>query len=265
MFCSNCGTKLADNSMFCSNCGTKLGEGNSNTISKIPNPIQKNDFNKFGTFILDCFKNPTNNILEITKKLTLPLTCIYSVIFSIFICIITSISLRGFTSDIITFFTNLSNGFSFNNRMNAITTTREILQNYLPFSQIFLWKFLSIAIFFLLTTLFMFIIFSLLMKKNIPFVEYLKIMCVALCINCGFSLLESITLFVSVFLSAFVFCLGNIIVLVILFNGFKELVKEDKVIGYVFSFFYLLSMFLSSYITLKSITSYYINSLTSFF
>ncbi|WP_196247197.1 hypothetical protein [Clostridium novyi] len=70
-----------------------------NKGSNIPSPIQKNDFNKFGAFTIDCLKNPTNNILGITKELTLPLTCIYSAIFSILICIITSISLRGFASD----------------------------------------------------------------------------------------------------------------------------------------------------------------------
>jgi len=104
----------------------------------------------------------------------------------------------------------------------------------------------------------MYVIITLIMKKQIKFENYLKVSLISLIIHSTFTILTVITAFLSFMISMFIYSLGHILVIVVLYNGFKNLMEDESKTPYIFSFSYVIAMNLSYYFVFKSIVEYYL-------
>ena len=104
----------------------------------------------------------------------------------------------------------------------------------------------------------MYVIVTLIMKKQIKFESYLKVSLISLVIYSTFTVLAVIVAFLSFILSMFVYSLGHILVIVVLYNGFKNIMEDNSKTPYIFSFSYIVAMNLSYYFVFKSIMEFYL-------
>ncbi|EPY2290636.1 MULTISPECIES: hypothetical protein [Clostridium] len=132
------------------------------------------------------------------------------------------------------------------------------MSKMVPFSKLLFWYILGIVLFYGLILAIMYVIITLIMKKQIKFENYLKVSLISLIIHSTFTILTVITAFLSFMISMFIYSLGHILVIVVLYNGFKNLMEDESKTPYIFSFSYVIAMNLSYYFVFKSIVEYYL-------
>ncbi|MCS4470663.1 hypothetical protein JQ032_11025 [Clostridium botulinum] len=86
----------------------------------------------------------------------------------------------------------------------------------------------------------------------------MKVSLISLVIYSTFTVLAVIVAFLSFILSMFVYSLAHILVIVVLYNGFKNIMEDDSKTPYIFSFSYIIATNLSYYFIFKSIMEYYL-------
>ncbi|GAA0081216.1 zinc ribbon domain-containing protein [Clostridium sporogenes] len=256
MFCSNCGNKLPEDAQFCTNCGSPVA-GNKPTNFK--DGKAKNEFTNFLNFFINSLKNPVNKFNESIKNMNLSITSLYFVILTLISGLITSFSIKKFISGFITFFSSfIDNALSFHERAALSTEIQAMISKMIPVSKLLFWYVLGIVLFYGLIMLTMYVIVTLIMKKQIKFESYLKVSLISLVIYSTFTVLAVIVAFLSSILSMFVYSLGHILVIVVLYNGFKNIMEDNSKTPYIFSFSYIVAMNLSYYFVFKSIVEYYL-------
>ncbi|EJO5349428.1 zinc ribbon domain-containing protein [Clostridium botulinum] len=255
MFCSNCGNKLPDDAQFCTNCGAPIS-GNKPTIFN--EGKAKNELTNFLRFFTNTLKDPVCKFNVFIKDMTLPMTCLYFAIITLITGLITSFSVKKFIYEFITFISSfVDHALSFNERAELSAQIQFTMSKIVPFSKLLFWYILSIILFYGLILAIMYVILTLIMKKEIKFESYLKVCLISFVIHSTFTILTVLTAFLSFMISMLVYSLGHILVIVVFYNGFKNLMENENKLPYIFSFSYVIAMSLSYYFVFKSITEYY--------
>ncbi len=213
----------------------------------------------FLIFLFNTLKNPVFKFNEFIKDMTLPMTSLYFLILTLITGLITSFSIKKFVYEFITFIsTFVDHALSFHERAELSTQIEFIMSKMVPFSKLLFWYILGIVLFYGLILAIMYVIITLIMKKQIKFENYLKVSLISLIIHSTFTILTVITAFLSFMISMFIYSLGHILVIVVLYNGFKNLMEDESKTPYIFSFSYVIAMNLSYYFVFKSIVEYYL-------
>ncbi|MHB9943843.1 hypothetical protein CF095_00275 [Clostridium botulinum] len=256
MFCSNCGNKLSEDAQFCTNCGSPV-LGNKPTNFK--DGKAKNEFTNFLNFFINSLKNPVDKFNESIKNMSLSMVSLYFIILTLISGLITSFSIKKFISDFIAFFSSfIDNALSFHERAVLSTEIQGMISKMIPVSKLLFWYILGIVLFYALIILIMYVIVTLIMKKQIKFESYLKVSLISLVIYSTFTVLAVIVAFLSFILSMLIYSLAHILVIVVLYNGFKNIMEDDSKTPYIFSFSYIIATNLSYYFIFKSIMQYYL-------
>lgn len=219
MFCPNCGSKLSDDSTFCPNCGTKIEQ------QQKPNngPDLTKDFSKI---VVECIKNPIKEISNLKEILSDTNNYIYLGILALIIPFLITISLKFFTPHI---------------------------ARVIPFHEIFLSSLINLIVFYGIMLFLIFAIYKFIFKEELKLQDFLKVVLAALIVKGAFILIQFLVSIISFKFSIAVYIVGSMASILILYSGFKEIVKDSNKLLYTFSGSYLVAIFFANYIIAKII------------
>ena len=217
MFCPNCGSNISNDSTFCPNCGTKIEQ----KINSKDNSDSSKDFFKT---ICKCIKNPLTEISNLKETLSDNNNYIYLGIITLIISIMFTISLKLFNS--------------------SITIS-------IPFYEIFLSYIINLVIFYGIILFLVFAIYKFIFKEEIKLQDFLRVLLSALIVRGTFVLIQTIISIISFKFSIIIFIVGLMTSILVLYSGFKEIVKNYNKLLYTFSIAYLVSTFFEIYIISK--------------
>ena len=263
MFCRKCGKEISGEMKFCTNCGTPTNEDNiKNQAEKIINKAKGINDYEFTSLLKETLKNPIKASTEEVKKLSDSTIMMATGIITFLISLITSI---GFVILTQTVFGKLKKqmlllGGSEKHIEQGILKIKELLPSSF---EIFFTTLLGTVVFFGLIILIAFLIFTTLMKKNIPFIKYLSVILIALIIKVPLLIIEIISMFLSFKLFIFIIAFDGIITLTLLFQGIYKLSKEEKTTIYMYPVIHIVSSFVSAYISAQFLVDKFMGSLQS--
>lgn len=251
--------------MFCPKCGTEINDcKEEDEIKSLKNENFKNPFKKFFYLLKEIILKPSTGCKEVIYNLSGKETITYFSILSLVTAFISAITLRrsiiNLAKTIISFFVSI--GSEILTKADLLDINKNIdmtLSKNIKALNIFSIELLSILIFYLLLTLLMYLIFTVIIKKKISFINYLKVSTCGIYIHCFFTLIGGVLLPLSVILSTVILIFSNLIIVFVLFNGFKNLIKSTNKIIYIYPVLFIIINLLQCYITLILLTSYILN------
>lgn len=281
MFCKHCGEKIEDNTSlkFCTYCGAILEredlekggvktdsynyeEGLNNNAEGYKERIINETNCNHEDLLKKTIISPYNAISKYREKLSNTHAFVYSIICIIIISLLAALTMKTLNNYMISFY--LGQELKGLVTVEQVYFINEILKNVLSPLNVFLGCFITLLGFYLFINLFNYIIFSLIYKKDIKFMDYTKAELVAIV----FHTLITIIL-VGFFLIRIPFniililcCIFYVMLMVILYEAMSTLVKDRSKNIYIFPFIYITSNFISLLVIYKLIL-FYINILIS--
>lgn len=271
MFCSKCGTEVNDNVQFCTNCGAPINNEKNHDKQPPKNHTHlRDDFCHLSILIKLALTKPFTACTDFVKCLTTKQTLMYFSLMSIIISLLTTFSVKESLTDLFETSINLASKFqgkslSTKEFFEIRSKINEFFTQYLPTGKIFMWGLLRTIIFYILITLIIFVVYTLLIKKDLRFLSYLKVSLVALTVDAFFTIIECLFSFVSIYISLILLSISSVIIILVLFSGFKRLVKENNNIIYIFAITYFTTNFINNYVTYKLLFNHFINLVPAFY
>jgi len=261
MFCRTCGKPLEDSLKFCPSCGVKVDQAAEVNISKNTSSIEsshdyagdlKKAFNNFVSYFCAVIKDPTkaleNAHMYLTNKKALAFTAIlaliYGIIQSVLIIVITN-GIKGMMS-------NMMDGFGpqvlfrYYNGMG-----NQVLQQDNQFFKLFIINFLFILIFVSVLSGLSFVVYTLIMKKNSKFMDFVKIYLSSLVILVVISIINVLAAVINLKLMVIIMVIGSLLYLITMTVNFVNFLRNEAKVIYTLPVVMFSSLFISYYIYMK--------------
>lgn len=273
MFCSNCGNKIDKDSLFCSNCGMQVNnQGNDSNKSNttefiIDKPSASINFNKHFSFFTNSIRYPISTIKDSGIVIPVKISSIYLILAIVLTPLINVLSLKVIISRFIDTFIKFSSqfsGFISYNEQNYINMQfNSIINNYISYDKIYNSSFIFYLSFYLTVALVVFLLYKL-SKIDFNLDKFFKVLTITMLVNFIFSSLAFIVSPISIVLFSIVNICSLIIVIILLFNGFKDCCNNINVFSYCLCLTISLSYICSTYMCFNYIIRNLLSSLMMF-
>lgn len=273
MFCKHCGERLEDNTSlkFCTYCGAILEKEDLEKREEKEdfynfeedlnsNEEKDKDFKKKNSIFEDLFKkiiiSPYKAINNCKEKLSNTHALVYSILCITIISLLAALTMKALNNYMIEFY--LGQELKGLITIEQVYFINEILKNILSPLNIFLGCLITLIIFYLIINLFNYIIFSLIYKKDIKFMDYTKTELVAILFHTLITIILVGLFLIKIHFNILLIlgCIFYVMYMVILYETISNLIKNRSLNIYIFPIVYITSNFISLLVIYKLILLY---------
>ena len=203
-------------------------------------------------FIKDAIIHPFYSLKIQSKEISNKFAIIYFILIGAIASLISLIGFNSYFNKFMEFLGSLEN-INYSELYKSINELRIICYEMLPGSKIFLFNFIGIIMLYGIIALISYLIFTLIMKNKGNFLDYLKSLLVVMTIDCFMSIIILISSYIAFPLMTLILIIKNILIISLIFVAIVNISKENTTVIYTYPIIYLISKFLSIFISSKII------------